>query len=158
VSLHNINTGPKETDNNNKLITVTKLKSFFPISNSHLVFKLWANQRVWSVWDEVAFSKIVLFNFHSKEANIWIGAFVFQIMELFIAILTWHSLEGSNRPFSLFFHPLYLWWRGEGVHDKFSRSVYIISLSLSHSDHIKWCLLDCSSTLLDVKLRQFVFK
>jgi len=58
--------------------------------------------------DEVVLSKTVLLNFRPKQANEQIGAFVFWIIELFIAILTWSNLTGYNRPLSSFFHPLTL--------------------------------------------------
>jgi hypothetical protein len=40
-------------------------------------------------WDKVFFFENISFEFLSKKANKWIGAFVFKIIELFIALLTW---------------------------------------------------------------------
>ncbi len=56
-------------------------------------------------WDEVVLLKIVLSNFRPKQANEWIGDPRGSIIKLFIAILTWTNLTGSERPLSLFFHP-----------------------------------------------------
>jgi len=58
--------------------------------------------------DEVVLSKTVLSNFCPKQANEWIGDHMASLFWLFIACLTWPSLNCSNRPLSRFFHPLTL--------------------------------------------------
>jgi hypothetical protein len=54
------------------------------------------------------FQKNVLLNFRPKQANKWIGVHMTSLFLLFIAFLTWPNLTCSNRPLSLFFHPLTL--------------------------------------------------
>ena len=77
----------------------------------------------------VILSKTILSNFCPKQAKEWIGAFVFWIIELFIAILTWPNLTGYNSPLSLFFHPLTpqvvggSWWIFERT--VFERTTYL---------------------------------
>jgi len=64
--------------------------------------------------DEVILSKIILSHFCPKQANEWIGGFVFWIIKLFIAILTWTNLTCSKKPYSQFFHPpflLFIFWK-----------------------------------------------
>jgi hypothetical protein len=64
--------------------------------------------------DEVILSKIILSHFCPKQANEWIGGFVFWIIKLFIAILTWTNLTYSKKPYSQFFHPpflLFIFWK-----------------------------------------------
>ncbi len=56
----------------------------------------------------VVLLKTVLTNFHPKQANKSIGDPRGSNIKLFIAILTWLNLTGSNRPLSPFFHPLTL--------------------------------------------------
>ncbi len=73
------------------------------------VFVLSLKISIGQCWlDMVVLSKTVLLNFCPNQAKEWIGALVFWIIELFIAILTWPYLTGYNRPLSLFFHPLTL--------------------------------------------------
>ncbi len=60
------------------------------------------------------------FKFFPKQANEWIGDFVFRIIKLFVTILTWTNLTCSKKPFSQFFHPhrsgvppflLFIFWK-----------------------------------------------
>ncbi len=56
--------------------------------------------------DMVVLSKTVLLSFHPKQANKLTGVHMASRFWLFIAFLTWPNLTCSNRPLSLFFHPL----------------------------------------------------
>ena len=78
-----------------------KIKVFFPWKVLNIFLKLTGLKK----WDEVVLSKTVLSNFRPKQVNEWIGGPRGSIIELFIAILNWPDLTGSNRPLSLFFHP-----------------------------------------------------
>ena len=80
------------------------------------LIKYYPKKHLTTFRDEVVLSKIVLSNFHPKQPNKLIGGpgaseagdkkELGQIIELFIAILTWSNLTGWNRPLSSFFHPL----------------------------------------------------
>ena len=71
-----------------------KLSSYFLRQMHYFEVKNWwwlTNLGKWlepNNWDEVVLSKNVLSNFCPKQANELIGAFVFWIIEFFIAVLT----------------------------------------------------------------------